>query len=52
MKTSPNGLLALEQREGVRATMYLDSAHLPTIGVGHLLTKDEAVQSDRSLLNY
>lgn len=41
MKTSPEGIARLEQREGVRTTMYRDSANLPTIGVGHLLTKDE-----------
>lgn len=38
---SPRGLSALMRREGVVLKMYLDSAGLPTIGVGHLLTKDE-----------
>jgi lysozyme len=39
--TSKAGLEALTLREGVVLTMYRDSAGLPTIGVGHLLTKDE-----------
>jgi lysozyme len=41
VNTSDVGLEALKQREGVVLTMYRDSAGLPTIGVGHLLTKDE-----------
>lgn len=41
VKMSPEGLARLEKREGVVATMYRDSAGLPTIGCGHLLTKDE-----------
>jgi len=41
VKTSGAGLEALKRREGVVPTMYRDSAGLPTIGVGHLLTKDE-----------
>jgi lysozyme len=35
------GLGAVKRREGVVLKMYRDSAGLPTIGVGHLLTKDE-----------
>lgn len=38
---SPEGLALLERREGVVPTMYRDSAGLCSIGVGHLLTKDE-----------
>jgi lysozyme len=41
MNLSPAGLDAIERREGRKLAMYLDSARLPTIGVGHLLTKDE-----------
>lgn len=41
MITSSVGIEKLKQREGVRLSMYRDSAGLPTIGVGHLLTKDE-----------
>lgn len=38
---SDSGLAALIAREGSSAAMYRDSTGLPTIGVGHLLTKDE-----------
>jgi len=38
---SPSGLAAIERREGVKLEMYRDSAGLPTIGCGHLLTRDE-----------
>lgn len=38
---SNHGLEFLKQREGSIATMYRDSKGLPTIGVGHLLTKSE-----------
>lgn len=38
---SSAGLEAIKRREGVLLAMYRDSAGLPTIGVGHLLTKDE-----------
>lgn len=41
MRLSEAGLAAVRRREGVRLEMYRDSAGLPTIGVGHLLTKDE-----------
>ena len=41
MIVSDAGIERLKQREGVVLAMYLDSAGLPTIGVGHLLTKDE-----------
>jgi lysozyme len=45
-----DGLARLEHREGTRATMYRDSAGLPTIGVGHLLTKDELSSGKLSAL--
>jgi lysozyme len=41
MKTSDAGLEFLKHQEGVRKDMYRDSIGLPTIGVGHKLTKDE-----------
>ena len=41
MSMSDAGLAFLINEEGERAEMYKDSAGLPTIGVGHLLTKDE-----------
>lgn len=36
-----HGMKALISREGSRAKMYRDPAGLPTIGVGHLLTRSE-----------
>ena len=41
MQMSENGLTLLTQWEGFKLTVYKDSAGLPTIGVGHLLTKSE-----------
>lgn len=41
MRLSDGGLDAIKAREGVVLEMYRDSANLPTIGVGHLLTRDE-----------
>jgi len=38
---SENGLRLLKQWEGSRSVMYRDAAGLPTIGVGHLLTRSE-----------
>ena len=35
------GIKALLAREGSRSKMYYDTAGLPTIGVGHLLTRSE-----------
>ena len=35
MKLSPQGLLTLSQREGVRTTAYQDTRGIWTIGVGH-----------------
>src|SRR5262245_42688668 len=41
MRMSDNGRRLLKVWEGFEAKEYLDSAGLPTIGVGHLLTADE-----------
>ncbi len=41
MKMSANGKKLLSQWEGLRNKVYKDVAGLPTIGVGHLLTKEE-----------
>lgn len=41
MKMSTEGRTLLTQWEGKRNEVYTDSAGLPTIGVGHLLTRDE-----------
>jgi lysozyme len=41
MRTSEKGRAFISQAEGVRLHVYDDSAGLPTIGVGHLLTRDE-----------
>jgi lysozyme len=41
MQTSEHGLQLLKQWEGFKPNMYKDAAGLPTIGVGHLLKKDE-----------
>lgn len=41
MKMSDKGRQLLTQWEGKKSKVYQDSAGLPTIGVGHLLTKDE-----------
>jgi lysozyme len=41
MDMSPVGLDMLTQLEGKENQMYHDEVGLPTIGVGHLLTKDE-----------
>lgn len=40
-RTSPEGIAAIEEREGERLLEYLDKAGKPTIGVGHLLTPPE-----------
>lgn len=42
MRMSDRGRELLTQWEGKSAKVYKDSAGLPTIGVGHLLTKDES----------
>ena len=41
MNLSDKGIRFLRQAEGVRSDVYKDSAGLPTIGVGHLLTQSE-----------
>jgi lysozyme len=41
MILSKNGIELLKRLEGIRAHLYNDSAGLPTIGVGHLLIRDE-----------
>ena len=41
MRISEDGQKVLAQIEGVKRNVYNDVAGLPTIGVGHLLTKDE-----------
>lgn len=41
MQMSQHGLALLTQWEGCELRVYNDSAGLPTIGVGHLLTKSE-----------
>ena len=49
MNISYAGIEALKRREGVVSTMYRDTAGLPTIGVGHLLTKDELTSGKLAL---
>jgi lysozyme len=41
MRMSQRGKELLAQWEGIEGNVYKDSAGLPTIGVGHLLTRDE-----------
>jgi lysozyme len=41
MRISQRGKELLAEWEGVELKVYKDSAGLPTIGVGHLLTRDE-----------
>lgn len=41
VKMSERGLELLTEWEGFKTKVYKDSAGLPTIGVGHLLTKSE-----------
>jgi lysozyme len=50
MQISPHALELLEQWEGFKLQVYKDSAGLPTIGVGHLLTKSE-LSSGKITLN-
>lgn len=56
MTLSPGGKRKLIELEGLRCQVYLDSVGLPTIGVGHLLTKDELssgkIKLGRKLLDY
>ena len=41
MQVSAEGLELLRDLEGIEREVYRDSAGLPTIGCGHLLTRDE-----------
>ena len=41
MKTSANGLKFIEEQEGCKLQVYLDSIGKPTIGVGHLILPGE-----------
>jgi lysozyme len=41
LKISDNGKKLLAKWEGIEHNVYDDAVGLPTIGVGHLLTKDE-----------
>ena len=50
MKLSDKGKRLLAQWEGTRLRLYKDSAGLPTIGVGHLLTKSE-LSSGKIIIN-
>ena len=50
MRTSDHGLQQLKQWEGFKPKMYKDAAGLPTIGVGHLLKKDELASSTITIL--
>lgn len=43
MKISEHGLKCLADWEGCELKIYKDAAGLPTIGIGHLLTKQERV---------
>jgi len=47
---SENGIKKLMEWEGVKSKIYPDTAGLPTIGVGHLLTKDELHSGKISIL--
>ena len=49
MTMSDHGRKLLAQWEGFERNVYLDVAGLPTIGVGHLLTKDE-LSSERIVI--
>jgi lysozyme len=50
MQMSQHGLQLLEQWEGFKTQVYKDSAGLPTIGVGHLLTRSE-LSSGKIIIN-
>jgi GH24 family phage-related lysozyme (muramidase) len=48
MKTSEHGVKLIEQREGIRFTVYLDTKKIPTVGVGHVvLPQDNLKVGDR-----
>src|SRR5690348_9873974 len=44
MKTSPHGIKLLENREGVRLTVYKDSKGIPTVGVGHVVLPEDGLK--------
>jgi lysozyme len=46
VKTSPSGLAFLARQEGEVDHAYLDEAHLPTIGIGHLIRPGEHFPSN------
>jgi len=46
MEMSEHGLELLKLWEGFELNVYKDSAGLPTIGVGHLITKSEQASGD------
>lgn len=50
MQMSQKGLGLLQQWEGFELKVYRDSAGLPTIGVGHLLKKNE-LSSGKIIIN-
>jgi lysozyme len=50
MNLSQNGINNLKEWEGCEKNVYLDSAGLPTIGVGHLLTRDELTSGKINIL--
>jgi lysozyme len=50
MNMSSKGLVALKNEEGCVLHVYKDQAGLPTIGVGHLLTKAE-LSSGKIVIN-
>jgi lysozyme len=49
LQMSQRGKELLAQWEGVELKVYKDSAGLPTIGVGHLLTRDELTSGKISI---
>ncbi|MFY9557399.1 MAG: lysozyme [Blastocatellia bacterium] len=49
MQMSEHGLELLKNWEGFELQVYKDSAGLPTIGVGHLLTKSELTSGKISI---
>ena len=50
MEISENGKKLLAEWEGIELRVYRDVAGLPTIGVGHLLTKDELASGKIKIL--
>jgi lysozyme len=49
MKISNNGLSLIKFFEGFKPYVYLDSALLPTIGIGHLIKKGEQFPNEITL---